>query len=98
MMPMISDFGEIVNLDHHSVQRILKEVDGNVFAVALKNAHDDLLAQMYKNMSSRAAALLKEDIELGPTRIPEVMDAQRQIVEVIRMLEASGQIRLPRGR
>src|SRR5579883_2610404 len=91
-------FEDIVNLDDRSIQRILKEVDGKDLALALKVANEDLLARVYRNMSSRAAALLKEEIELlGPTRMREVGKAQQQIVDVIRTLEENVQIVIARG-
>jgi flagellar motor switch protein FliG len=91
-------FEDIINLDDRSIQRILKEVDGKDLALALKVANDELLARVYKNMSSRAAAMLKEEIELlGPTRMRDVGKAQQQIVDVIRTLEENGQIVIARG-
>jgi len=72
-------FEDIINLDDRSIQRILKEVDGKDLALALKTANDDLLQRVYKNMSSRAANTLKEEIEiLGPVRMREVGRAQQQ--------------------
>ncbi len=91
-------FEDIINLDDRSIQRILKEVDGKELALALKVANDDLLARVYKNMSTRAGQMLKEEIEvLGPTRMREVGKAQQQIVDVIRTLEENGQIVIARG-
>ena len=91
-------FEDIINLDDRSIQRILKEVDGKDLALALKVANEELLARVYKNMSSRAASLLKEEIELlGPTRMRDVGKAQQQIVDVIRTLEENGQIVIARG-
>lgn len=91
-------FEDILNLDDRSIQRILKEVDGKELALALKSANDDLLARIYKNMSTRAGQMLKEEIEvLGPTRMREVGKAQQQIVDVIRTLEENGQIVIARG-
>ncbi len=91
-------FEDIINLDDRSIQRVLKEVDGKDLALALKVANDELLARVYKNMSSRASAMLKEEIELlGPTRMRDVGKAQQQIVDVIRTLEENGQIVIARG-
>ena len=91
-------FEDIVNLDDRSIQRILKEVDGKDLALALKVVGDELINRVYRNMSSRAAAMLKEEIELlGPTRMREVGKAQQQIVDVIRTLEENGQIVIARG-
>jgi flagellar motor switch protein FliG len=91
-------FEDIINLDDRAIQRVLKEVDGKDLALALKTANDDLLSRIYKNMSTRAAATLKDDIEvLGPVRVREVGKAQQNIVDVIRTLEENGQIVIARG-
>src|SRR5579884_1768295 len=91
-------FEDIIQLDDRAIQRVLKEVDGKDLALALKTANDDLLARVFKNMSTRAATTLKEDIEvLGPVRVREVGKAQQNIVDVIRTLEENGQIIIARG-
>jgi len=91
-------FEDIINLDDRAIQRILKEVEAKDLALALKTANDELLQRVYKNMSTRAASTLKEDIEvLGPTRMREVGKAQQSIVDVIRTLEENGQIVISRG-
>ncbi len=91
-------FEDIVNLDDRSIQRVLKEADGKDLALALKASNEDLLQRVFKNMSSRASVLLREEIELlGPTRMREVGKAQQSIVDVIRTLEENGQIIIARG-
>jgi flagellar motor switch protein FliG len=91
-------FEDIINLDDRAIQRILKEVEGKELALALKTANEELLQRVYKNMSTRAAATLREDIEvLGPQRVREVGRAQQSIVDVIRTLEEQGQIVVARG-
>jgi flagellar motor switch protein FliG len=91
-------FEDIINLDDRAIQRILKEVEGKDLALALKTANDELLQRVYKNMSTRAAGTLREDIEvLGPVRMREVGKAQQNIVDVIRTLEENGQIVISRG-
>src|ERR1700676_2724090 len=91
-------FEDIINLDDRSIQRVLKEVDGKDLALSLKTANADLLARIYKHMSTRAATTLREDIEvLGPVRVREVGKAQQNIVDVIRTLEENGQIVIARG-
>jgi flagellar motor switch protein FliG len=91
-------FEDIIQLDDRAIQRVLKEVDGKDLALALKTANDDLLGRVFKNMSTRAATTLKEDIEvLGPVRVREVGKAQQNIVDVIRTLEENGQIIIARG-
>jgi len=91
-------FEDIINLDDRAIQRVLKEVDGKDLALALKTANDELLKLVFKNMSTRAAATLKDDIDvLGPVRVREVGKAQQNIVDVIRTLEENGQIVIARG-
>src|ERR1700681_1043812 len=91
-------FEDIINLDDRAIQRVLKEVDGKDLALSLKTANAELLARIYKNMSTRAATTLREDIEvLGPVRVREVGKAQQNIVDVIRTLEENGQIVIARG-
>jgi flagellar motor switch protein FliG len=91
-------FEDIINLDDRAIQRILKEVEPKDLALALKTANDELLQRVYKNMSTRAASTLREDIEvLGPQRMREVGKAQQNIVDVIRQLEENGQIVISRG-
>ncbi|GAC1423372.1 MAG: flagellar motor switch protein FliG [Candidatus Velthaea sp.] len=91
-------FEDIINLDDRAIQRVLKEVDGKDLALALKTANDDLLVRVYKNMSTRAAGTLREEIDiLGPKRMSEVGKSQQNIVDVIRTLEENGQIVIARG-
>jgi flagellar motor switch protein FliG len=91
-------FEDITTLDDRSVQLVLREVDANELAVALKGVRDDVREKITNNMSERAATILLEEIEvLGPVRIKTVEEAQANIVRVIRSLEDAGQIVLTRG-
>jgi len=91
-------FEDIIKLDDRAVQRVLKEVDSKDLSLALKTAGEELLEHVYKNMSTRAAATLKEDIEiLGAKRMSEIGKAQQKIVDVVRTLEEQGQIQIARG-
>ena len=91
-------FEDIIKMDDRAVQRVLKDVDSKDLALALKTAVPELLEHIYKNMSTRAAATLKEEIEiLGAKRMSEVGKAQQNVVDVIRTLEESGQIVIARG-
>ncbi len=86
-------FEDIVLLDDRSIQRVLKNVDKKDLALALKAADDEIKEKIFKNMSERAATLLKEDLEvLGPVRLREVEEAQRRIIEIIKQLEEEGEI------
>ena len=91
-------FEDIVHVDDRGVQRILKEIDQRDLALALKAAGADVGGKIFKNMSERAAGLLKEEIGyLGPVRLRDVEESQRRIVEVVRRLEEAGDI-LVQGR
>jgi flagellar motor switch protein FliG len=91
-------FEDIVNLDNISIQRIIREVDSKDFAYALKGSSEEVADAIYRNMSKRASAALKEDIEyLGPVRIADVEKAQQNIVNIIRRLDDAGEIIIARG-
>ncbi|GAB4364514.1 MAG: flagellar motor switch protein FliG [Calditrichia bacterium] len=86
-------FEDIVLIDDRGIQKILKQVDKKDLSLALKAADDNIKETIFRNMSERAAQLLKEDLEfLGPVRLKEVEDAQRRIIEVIKQLEDEGEI------
>lgn len=92
-------FEDIVMLDDRSLQLVLREIDNKELSLALKAASSDVANKIYKNMSKRAAEMLKEEMEyMGPVRIRDVEEAQQRIVNVIRRLEESGEIVVSRGR
>jgi flagellar motor switch protein FliG len=91
-------FEDITVLDDRSIQQVLREVDTKELAVALKGTSDEVQQKIYSNMSERAAAIIKEDLEfMGPIRVKQVEEAQQKIVAVIRRLEDAGQIVIVRG-
>ncbi|NMB13225.1 MAG: flagellar motor switch protein FliG [Firmicutes bacterium] len=91
-------FEDIVKLDDRAIQQVIREVDTRDWALALKTASEDVSARIYKNMSKRAADMLKEDIEyMGPVRLRDVEEAQQRIVSTIRRLEETGEIIISRG-
>ncbi|MCG8514351.1 MAG: flagellar motor switch protein FliG [Halanaerobiales bacterium] len=91
-------FEDIVILSDRGVQLVLRQVDTHDVALALKTSSEDVENKIYRNMSKRAAEILREDIEyMGPVRLREVEDAQQRIVNVIRQLEDSGEIVIARG-
>lgn len=91
-------FEDILVLDNRSIQTVLREVDNNELAIALKNANEDVQNAIFSNLSSRLATMIKEDMEfMGPVRLKDVEDAQQKIVNVIRKLEDSGEIVISRG-
>ncbi len=91
-------FEDILSLDDRSIQRVLREVDNNELAVALKSANEDVQAAIFKNLSKRLAQMIKEDMDfMGPVRMKDVEEAQQKIVNIIRKLEDSGEIVISRG-
>lgn len=90
-------FEDIVKLDDRSIQRLLREIETKDLAMALKGANGEVKDKIYKNMSERASAMLKDDMDyMGPVRAREVQECQTKIVAVIRALEATGEIVLMR--
>lgn len=86
-------FEDVMLLDDRSMQRVLKEVDTKELSMALKGASEQLQEKFFKNMSSRAAEMIKEDMEyMGPIRLKDVEEVQQRIVDVIRRLEEDGEI------
>ncbi|MEW6047015.1 MAG: flagellar motor switch protein FliG [Bacillota bacterium] len=91
-------FEDIVLLDDRSIQQVLREVDSRDLALALRTASDDVKTRIFRNISKRAAEMLKEDMEyMGPVRLRDVEEAQQRIVSIIRRLEESGDIVIARG-
>ncbi|KWT85138.1 flagellar motor switch protein FliG [Candidatus Magnetominusculus xianensis] len=89
-------FEDIVRIADRDVQQILKEVSTDELSLALKTASDALKELIFKNMSKRAAEILKEDMEVkGPVRVSEVEKAQQSIIKATRKLSEAGKITLP---
>ena len=92
-------FEDIVMIDDRSIQRILRDVDNKDLSLALKATPKEVADKVFKNMSSRAADMLREEIEfMGPVKIRDVEEAQQRIVNVIRNLEDKGEIVVARGK
>ncbi len=86
-------FEDVLLLDHRSMQRVLKEVDTKDLSTALKGASEELQEKFFRNMSSRAAEMIREDMEyMGPIRLKDVEEVQQRIVDVVRRLEEDGEI------
>jgi len=86
-------FEDINLVDDKGIQSVLKEIDNDELALALKTASDELKDKIFRNMSERASALIREDMEyMGPVRISDVEAAQQRIVDVVRRLEDAGEI------
>ena len=91
-------FEDILLLDDRAIQRVLRDVDNNDLALALKGGNEQVQAAVFNNMSKRLAVMIKEDMEfMGPVRMKDVEEAQQKIVGVIRKLEDAGEIVISRG-
>ena len=86
-------FEDLVTVPPATIREIVSGVDKRQLALALRGANDELRAQIFKSMSSRAVEMLKEDMEvLGPVRSSEVAQAQQEILNLARRLEAEGKV------
>jgi flagellar motor switch protein FliG len=86
-------FEDVLKVDDKGIQGILKEVDNEELGLALKTASPELQEKIFKNMSERAATLIKEDMQfMGPVRVADVESAQQRIVDIVRRLEDAGEI------
>lgn len=91
-------FEDIVLLDDRSIQKVLRHVDQQDLAKALKHTDPEVQEKIFRNMSKRAAQMLKEDMEyMGPVRLKDVEEAQQKIVGIIRKLEEQGEIIVSRS-
>lgn len=91
-------FEDIVKIDDKGIQTLLKEVPNDKLILALKTADEEIKNKIFKNISQRAANLLKEDLaNMGPARLSDVEAAQVEIVNVARRLEGEGKILIARG-
>jgi flagellar motor switch protein FliG len=91
-------FDNLVEMDDLGIQRLLKEIDTNSLKFALKGAPEALRDKFLKNMSTRAADLLREDMEgSGPVRMSQVEKEQKAILLVVRKLANDGEIVLGGG-
>jgi flagellar motor switch protein FliG len=86
-------FEDLVTVPPATIREIVSGVDKRQLALALRGANEDLRAQIFKSMSSRAVEMLKEDMEvLGPVRSREVSQAQQEILNLARRLESEGKV------
>ena len=91
-------FEDILSLDDRSIQRVLREVDNNELAVALKGSNEEVQNLIFSNLSKRLATMIREDMDfMGPVRMKDVEEAQQKIVNIIRKLEDSDEIIISRG-
>lgn len=91
-------FDNLIDVDDRGIQVLLREVQTDMLIIALKGADSGLQEKIFKNMSKRAAELLRDDLEAkGPVRISEVEAAQKEILTVARRLADDGEINLGGG-
>ncbi|AGH96361.1 flagellar motor switch protein FliG [Pseudobdellovibrio exovorus] len=91
-------FEDIAKIDDRGIQILLKEVPNDKLLLALKTANEDIRGKIFKNISARAAEMLREDLSnMGPARLSDVESAQQEIVNAARRLEAEGKIIIARG-
>ena len=88
-------FEDLGGIDDRSMQELLRQVPGDQLLLALKGADESLKDKIFKNMSQRAAEMLKDDLESkGPVRVADVEGAQKTILQMARKLAAAGTIAL----
>jgi flagellar motor switch protein FliG len=88
-------FDNILDIDDKGIQVMLREVQSEMLIIALKGATQEMRDKIFKNMSSRAAEMMKEDLESkGPVKLSEVEAQQKQILQIVRRLADEGQIML----
>lgn len=94
---MMFVFEDILRLDDREIQRVLKEVDSRDLATALKLASDELKEKIYGNVSTRAAEMLKDELEfMGPQPLKLVEECQRRVVDTVRRLDEAGEVHISR--
>jgi flagellar motor switch protein FliG len=91
-------FEDLLQLDDKGIQVLLKEISSEDLSVALKGASDAIKTKIFGNMSERASAMLKEDLEaMGPVRLSDVEQAQVKIAMTAKKLDGEGKIAISRG-
>jgi flagellar motor switch protein FliG len=86
-------FEDLIDLDDRGTQALLREISSDSLIVALKGASEGIKEKIFKNMSKRAAEMLRDDLEVrGPVKVSEVETAQKEILGVARRLSESGEI------
>ncbi len=98
IMDNMFTFDDVVKIDDKGIQALLKEVQSESLIIALKGATPELRDKVFKNMSSRAAETLKEDLEArGPVRVADVENEQKEMLKIVRRLADEGVIVLSGG-
>ena len=98
IMDSMFTFDDLMRVDDRGIQALLKEVQSESLLVALKGATDEMREKVFRNMSSRAAEMLREDLaSRGPVRVYEVEAEQKEILQIARRLSDEGQLMLGGG-
>lgn len=88
-------FDDLLNVDDQGIQLLLREIQSDSLITALKGAKEELRSKVFKNMSQRAAEVLREDLESrGPVRVSEVEAEQKKILKILRQLADDGRVAL----
>jgi len=91
-------FDDILLIDDNGITEILKRADKKTLTIALKGTSEELQNQFFRNMSSRAVELMKEEMEfMGPVKLKDVEKSQHEVVEIVRQLEEEGVISIGGG-
>ncbi|WP_298439837.1 flagellar motor switch protein FliG [Geobacter sp.] len=86
-------FDDIFKLDDRSIQGIMREISNDTLTLAMKTADESIKEKIFRNISSRAAEMIKEDLEvMGPVRLSDVEKAQGEIIKIVRRLEEEGKV------
>ena len=86
-------FDNLIEVDDRGIQALLREVSSDSLIIALKGADEAIKEKILKNMSKRAAEMLREDLEAkGPVKLSEVEAAQKEILAIARRMAESGEI------
>jgi flagellar motor switch protein FliG len=92
-------FEDLSKVDDQSMQVLVREVEKDKWVMAMRTGSPVLKKKIFSNMSERAGALLKEEIEaMGPVRLRDVETAQRDIIDIARRLESEGKVFLTGGK
>ena len=98
IMDNMFTFDDMIKLDDKAIQMVLKEVQSESLVISLKGATPELRERIFKNMSSRAAETLLEDLETrGPVRVTDVEAEQKELLKVVRRLVEEGEISMGGG-
>ncbi|MDR0313114.1 MAG: hypothetical protein LBI14_05920 [Treponema sp.] len=90
------DFNFLLKLNDRAIQRVMRDLDSQELAKALKGADTEVQDKIFQNMSNRAATMLMEDMEyMGTIRSKDIREAQENVLNIVRHLEQTGEIVIP---